>query len=107
MNRDAIYSGNLSVLLAIIVFLGLSSEMFAGSASTFMKELFKESAIILFAITTCCAISLASLITGELKVSKKGVMKFIEGTAYWFFVIQMILLIIFTYKIILFFMTRV
>ncbi len=107
MKHEAIYGGNLSVLLAIIFFLGLSSDMFAQNASEYMKSQFIKSALILLAVTIFCALSLSAVIFVDTISPPSRIAGIIDKMAFYFIVAQMILLITFTINFVLFLLERV
>lgn len=104
MARDSIYSGNLAVLLAVIFFLGLASDMFAAGTSDFTRSIFRTSAWLLILTITFCSLSLATLVIGETISripSARKVLEILSGVAYALFVCQLILLLAFTFNVLI------
>lgn len=101
MARDSIYSGNLAVLLAVIFFLGLASDMFAAGTSDFMRSLFRTSAWLLILTTAFCSLSLAALVIGEIASRTPNAFKILNGIAYALLVCQLVLLLAFTFNILI------
>jgi len=102
MDRQTIFSGNLSVLLAIIFFVGLSSDVFANTSSLFMKNMFKQNAYLLLGVLSFCSLSLISITISGWKFLTLKKSTLFNRIAFLSLLIQIMLLIIFTMRFILF-----
>ena len=61
MNRDTIFGGNISILLAVIFFSGISSDKLSYAVSYNKSEMFTASGHVLMIVVGLCCLSLASL----------------------------------------------
>ena len=98
MGRETIYGGNISVLLAIIFFLGLSSDALGQSVS----DTFIEFALLLFAVAVFCTLSLTTLIFVDALSLPENAAKILCKISFYFLACELILLLAFTFKFIVF-----